>query len=74
MIPEAFLICALALPPITVPPLKPTKEFHMLVEFLQKEMPGRQIVFVKDVDLPKTHYERFSVEFMGYRIYIKRSV
>lgn len=73
MILEIFLICALALPPITVPPIKPTKEFNILVDFLRNEMPGRQIVFVQDMELPVTHYDRFFVEFMGYRIYIKKS-
>ena len=69
----AFLICALALRPVSFPPIHDDAIYEQFSKELAEQYRGREVWFVKGRELPSAQFERIVyVKFRGYAIYVKK--
>jgi hypothetical protein len=69
-----FLACALALRPVSFPPIHDDPWFKEFAESFQMTYPNREIWFIKGYNLPEPEFERVPwVTYRGYTIYARRA-
>jgi len=70
---RALLICALALRPISFPPIQEDKWYEEIVAYLQECYPHKQIWLIKDMEVPDNKFEKLPhITYRGYGIYLER--
>jgi hypothetical protein len=69
-----FLIFALALRPVSFPPIHGDAFYEEIAASFHMTYPGREMWFVKGMELPEREFDKVPwVTYRGYTIYAKKA-